>query len=181
MWKNGSSNYVPNWVKINSQKFFRAENRFGKKINSISPLCEDAVAADKKAFVELLTFIRDYDEEEGTVIAIQIENEMGLLTTDRDYSTYANNKYFDLVPSELIEVYGKNDGKYEEVFGEEAPEIFMVYSFAKAVNEIGILNYEEGSIISNHWKAGRQLNGDDRYTIRYYSMPDIRRLELFNY
>ena len=36
--------------------------------------------------------IREVDEEESTVIVMQVENEIGLLNTARDYSALANGK-----------------------------------------------------------------------------------------
>ena len=84
LWKNGASDYVPAWVKARPDLFFRARDAFGAPINTISPLCDEAVARDARAFAALMAHLRDADSRENTVIAVQVENEIGLLN-----ATYA--------------------------------------------------------------------------------------------
>ena len=48
------------------------------------------------------------DKEEGTVIMIQIENEIGMLEDARDYSKEANALFNAPVPAELMSYLQKN-------------------------------------------------------------------------
>lgn len=135
LWKNGESMYVPSWVKKNYKKYFRA--CYPGKISSttISPLCEEAVKADSKAFKQLMDHIKKVDSEENTVIMIQVENEIGFLKSDRDYSEYAQDQFYKNVPDSIATAYGKN-GNWNEVFGEDASEYFMAYHYACAIEQI---------------------------------------------
>jgi hypothetical protein len=67
--------------------------------------------ANLKAYQALLRHIKEYDSENQTVIMMQPENETGMLPTARDYSTLANKKFAEAVPSEFIEYLKKNKDK----------------------------------------------------------------------
>ena len=135
LWKNAESMYVPAWMKKDTATYFRAEKVNGEPLNTISPLCSAAVEKDRMAFTALMEHIREVDEKENTVIVIQVENEIGLLGTDRDYSPAANEAFAGQVPSALAEATGKS-GTWSEVFGENASESFMAWSFGRAVETI---------------------------------------------
>lgn len=68
LWKNSESNYVPAWVKQDTDKYFRVRDAWHKPLNIISPLCEAAVAADARAFARLMAYIYEVDAQENTVI-----------------------------------------------------------------------------------------------------------------
>ncbi len=135
LWKNAESMYVPSWVKRDSETFFRVKKVNGEATNTISPLCSAAVDADKMAFCRLMEHIKEFDEDASTVIVIQVENEMGLLGTDRDYSANANELFSDSIPSELSDKYNVT-GSWKTAFRDDAEEYFMAYHFAKAVEHI---------------------------------------------
>lgn len=135
LWKNAESMYVPGWMKKDTETFFRVKKVNGDKINTISPLCKAAVEADKKAFAEIMKHIKAIDENDTTVIIMQVENEIGLLGTERDYSEVANQQFESEIPDDMAKLYGVN-GSWKEAFGESAEEYFMAYHFAKAVEEI---------------------------------------------
>lgn len=137
LWKNATSTYVPKWVKLDTEKYFRAEERHGRKTATISPLCEKAIDADRKAFSKLMEQIKAINESETTVIAVQIENEIGLLNSDRDYSDFAEKIFKNEVSDELKRVFDISEkGNYEQLFGEDAPEVFMTYAYALAIEKI---------------------------------------------
>ena len=52
--------------------------------------------------------IATVDKEEGTVIMIQIENEIGMLEDARDYSREANKIFNAPVPAEFMTYLQKN-------------------------------------------------------------------------
>ncbi len=135
LWKNAESMYVPAWVKQDTVTYFRAEKCNGDRMTTISPLCRAAVERDRRAFAAVMERIRTLDEKENTVIAIQVENEIGLLGTDRDYSAAANEAFLAPIPSALAAAIGQQ-GSWEEVFGEDAGESFMAWHFASAVESI---------------------------------------------
>ncbi|MBO6128673.1 MAG: DUF5597 domain-containing protein [Pseudobutyrivibrio sp.] len=152
LWKNAESMYVPGWVKKDNHKFFLAEKVNGDRINTISPLCRDAVEADKKAFAAIMAHIKAIDENECTVIAMQVENEIGVLGTARDYSSVANEAFNAPIPSEIGSLYNVS-GSWKEAFGDNAEEYFMAYHFAKAVEEITVAGQKEYNIpcYANAW------------------------------
>lgn len=135
LWKNAESMYVPRWMKQDSKKYFHARKINGEPLNTISPLCEAAVEKDAYAFSKIMEYIRGEDEEENTVIVMQVENEIGLLGTERDYCEEANTAFQTQVPDCIAEEFGRN-GNWEDIFGQDAGEYFMAYSFAKAVEKI---------------------------------------------
>lgn len=135
LWKNAESMYVPGWMKKNPELYFRAEKVNGDKLTTVSPLCAAAVEKDRQAFTALMRKIREIDAEENTVVTIQVENEIGLLGTDRDYSEAANKLFEAPVPENIAAVAGKS-GTWKEVYGDDAGESFMAWAFASAVEKI---------------------------------------------
>lgn len=142
LWKNGESTYVPSWVKRDSRKYWRARYRGGIVSQTVSPLCQDAVQADAKAFGAFMRHLRAADEKESTVLLVQVENEIGFLGSDRDYSAEAEELFAGKVPREVAGGFGK-DGTWEEVFAEDAGEMFMAYYYALAVEQIGAAGKKE--------------------------------------
>lgn len=135
LWKNGESKYVPGWVKKNFGKYFRERYPNGEMSETISPLCGDAVKADANAFGKLMKHLKETDSDKNTVIMIQVENEIGFLGSDRDYSEKADTEFDKDVPEEVEKAFGRK-GKWKEAFKEDAGEYFMAYHYAKAVQEI---------------------------------------------
>lgn len=132
LWKNGASTYVPGWVKRNPDKYFLCVNEEGRRVNTVSPLCREAVLADAKAFQKLMQFIKEMDEKERTVLMVQVENEIGLLGSARDHSPKADEQFGQEVPSLLSE----KGGTWSESFGKDAEEYFMGWHYANAVETI---------------------------------------------
>lgn len=133
LWKNGKSEYVPHWIKTDTDCFYMVGEN-GRKVESISPLCEKAVELDKKAYTQLLKHLSEIDEER-TVIMIQVENETGIWDNPRDYSEVANAAYQANIPPDMAEFFSIK-GTWEKVFADSAPEYFMSYYFAHAVERI---------------------------------------------
>ncbi len=134
LWKNGESMYVPGWMKRDLYTYYRVELANGEKTNTISPLCQAAIEKDAAAFAAVMAHLKDVDEEENTVIFIQVENEIGILGAERDYSVPANKAFAAPMPALLREAYG--EASWESAFGVDAPEAFMAYHFAAAVETI---------------------------------------------
>ena len=132
LWKNGESFYTPGWVKRDYKTYFRACYPGGIPSDTVSPFCETAIEADKNAFCHLMNYLQEYDSEEQTVIMVQVENEIGFLGAERDFSEAAEEKYAEMVP-ESVNCQGVN---WKTAFGEDAPETFMAFYYARAVEKI---------------------------------------------
>ncbi len=135
LWKNGESMYVPGWMKQDSQKYFRVQTVGGEKLDTISPFCYAAVEKDKNALSHIMSHLKEIDESESTVIAVQVENEIGVLGAERDYCKQANDAFLEKIPA-LLKEDGMDSLDWKAGFGDNAEDFFMAYYYAKAVNEI---------------------------------------------
>lgn len=166
LWKNGESMYVPGWMKKDSQSYFRVRKANQEKLNTISPFCDAAVKKDAKAFAGLMNHIREQDRGCYTVITMQVENEVGLLGSDRDYCEAAREKFTQQIPEVLAEEY-QTGGTWEEAFGEDAGEYFMAYYFAVALERIASAGrssyplpcYTNAWLKQHPWYAGSYPSG----------------------
>ena len=156
-WKNSMSCYAPLWFKRDYRKYPRARTRDGKPLEIASAFSENVFRADNKAFAAWLEHIAEKDRDHGTVIMIQIENEIGMLEDARDHSKEADRLFRSSVPEELT-AYLKNmgdmlhpymkdrweangsrtSGTWTEVFGEDiyTDEIFMAWHYAGYVERM---------------------------------------------
>ncbi|MCB0569084.1 MAG: DUF5597 domain-containing protein [Phaeodactylibacter sp.] len=156
-WKNSMSCYAPAWVKLGFEQYPRARDAAGRSQEILSPFSRNVLEADKRAFEQLMRFIRDFDGETGTVLMVQVENEIGMLPSARDHSPLANEAFDKAVPAPLIEYLQqhkaqlaptlheawrangyKTSGNWEAVFGKglHTDEIFMAWFYAVFTNEI---------------------------------------------
>lgn len=135
LWKNSESMYVPAWMKKDSKTYWLARKAGGETINTISPLCQAAVNKDRDAFCALLSHLKSIDREQNTVITIQVENEIGVMGTERDYSEEAQKAFKTDIPEEIANLF-HTEGSWKEAFTDRAEEYFMAYHYAKAVETI---------------------------------------------
>ena len=163
-WKNGVSSYAPEWVKRDTARFPRARGSSNRNVkdvlSTLSPSCRDA---DAQAFAALMRRIRKTDTRH-TVIAVQVENEMGIRPEIRDLSETADAAYRQPVPPELIahltrhrgtlhpvlakrwESAGhRTAGTWEEVFGTgaDSEELFSVWHYARYTQAIAAAGKRE--------------------------------------
>jgi len=155
-WKNGESNYTPDWVKTDMKRFPRMIFKDGKISTTISNTNRNCLNADLKAYKKLMERIAQVDKH-GTVLMMQIENEVGLLGGTRDFSPEATKLFEQQVPGELINYMNNNltklkpnirepyvsngskaQGTWEGVFGKlpATDEIFMAWNYANYINEL---------------------------------------------
>ena len=146
--KNGHPNYVPEYVKLDPETYRLAVEPDGLPVPSLSPHCRATLEADKRAFVELMKCVREEDQDYGTVLAIQVENEAGLAGTDRDYSKEAQADFEKGVPQELAGVEipdsgasGK-DNSWRGRFGRHANEACTAWYQARYIGEIAAAGKE---------------------------------------
>jgi hypothetical protein len=114
-WKNGYSMYAPGWVKNNPERFPRAKDKDGNSYEMLSALNQESRNADAKAFKALMHHIKEIDAKYQTVIAMQIENEVGLFYSPRDYGNAANAAYDRGVPQNLLRYLSDHKGRIHPV------------------------------------------------------------------
>lgn len=180
MSKNGHPNYAPNYIKLHPKTYRIALGPDKAPVASLSPHCMDTLERDRKAFEKMMIFLKEYDGTRRTVIAVQIENEMGYANTDRDYSLMAQADYEKPVPEVIRTVVLEDTGledsdKVEQnkttwrgCFGRHAHEAFSSWYHANFINQIakaGKKHYDIPMIINvmvgeqNYEEAGRCYNG----------------------
>ena len=167
-WKNAECMYAPAWVKQDLKRFPRAQiekgkNKAGRQVSptipvkmpytTLSYLGQETAQADARAFAAFLGFLKDYDEAEQTVVAVQVENETGLLGAAREVSDEADALFAAAVPADFAAylrahtdtmteeiraavLTGKPEGSWSEVFGDAADELFSAYHVARFVNTV---------------------------------------------
>ena len=134
-WKNTSPNYAPEWVKMNPARFPRMRTADGRNHSVLSPHGRTTLEADKKAFVALMTHLRDSDPQD-TAIMVQVENEIGSYGLARDHSPEAERLFRGPVPAELTQRLGKRPGNWSETFGDFADQAFASWHMARYADEI---------------------------------------------
>lgn len=142
LWKNSESMYVPRWMKLDTETYFRVRKASGEKIDTISPFCTAAVEKDAAAFSQVMAHIRETDSDASTVIAMQIENEIGLLGTECDYCEEAKKAFEEEIPEAMKNEYSVS-GNWKCAFGDHAEEYFMAYYFSAAVEKISSAGKKE--------------------------------------
>ncbi len=151
-WKNGMMKYAPAWVKGDPQRFRRVISPAGVPLAVLSSHCQANEDADRRAFCALLEHLRQHDGDERTVIAVQVENEPGILGSDRDYSPDAERQFQAPVPPGLIEALerapgayahalwqaagARESGSWPEVLGDAAGEVFSAWSIAGYIDRL---------------------------------------------
>lgn len=155
-WKNSMSCYAPAWIKTNESRFPRAQDHTGRGLEILSAFSKNNLDADKKAFTELMKHLKATDKAQ-TVIMVQVENEIGMLTEAREYTAETNKAFNNEVPKELMkyliankdslvpelrEHWAKTNfatkGNWEKVFGKSlaTDELFQAWYYAKYTNTI---------------------------------------------
>lgn len=187
-WKNGTSSYVPGWVKQDYHRFPRIPIRDGRSAEVLSTLAEANWQADATAFAALMQHIRTVDSTHHTVIMIQVENEVGIQSDSRDRTPAANAAFAGQVPQELMEqlkehqnelapevlqswmAHGlKASGTWEEIFGSgpDTDEFFMAWNYARYIDAITVAGKNQYALpmFVNTWlrhptnKMGDWLHG----------------------
>lgn len=107
-WKNGMSSYAPVWVKADTQRFPRVIERGGRQVEILSPLANETMQADSKAFAALMHHIKEVDGAKHTVLMMQVENEVGVLGDSRDRSPVADKAFAAAVPAQVFSYLQKH-------------------------------------------------------------------------
>lgn len=95
-------------------------NKQGEPLAALSTFSAASLEADANALNRLMKHIRQVDEKDQTVILVQVENEVGLFNSPRDYSPEATKAYNQGVPAQLMRYLVTNKGQLQ-------PEIERVW------------------------------------------------------
>jgi len=107
--------------KDNPKRFKRVTSLTGNEIWVLSSHCQANLEADKKAFAALCKHIQVEDNVEHTVIGIQVENEPGIIGSDRDYGSEAQTVFDKVVPTKLVqEIKKAGKGKVFDICSRQA-------------------------------------------------------------
>jgi hypothetical protein len=160
-FKNAASTYAPTWVRSDSKRFPRAVVSkadgsvswgHGPVLSVFSP---ELLEADKRAFGHAMETIANLDQNQ-TVVMVQVENEVGLLGSSRDYCELAEEQWSGAVPEAILQAFtsgigvddhsrsawvaagSKPSGTWVDVVGDtwQGHEIFMAWYFAQYVNGV---------------------------------------------
>lgn len=169
-WKNATSSYTPDWVKRDTDRFPRAHVTDRGAIEHLSPFAKSSRTADATAFSSLLAHVNRIDNS-GTVIMVQVENEVGLLGDSRDRSALAQASWNAPVPTQVIDIIAaapntpvhqcwsaagqRYSGSWHEVLGDtaDAHEAFMAWAYASYVEEVAAAGRRMNSVplLVNAW------------------------------
>lgn len=182
--KNGGLHFVPDWVRNDKERFFRALKPDGKETYAVSPFCQAAIEADREAFILLMRRIKEKDVERNIVIMMQPENETGCqeIDGDRDYGATATEAWNSPVPSGLLRYLKLHDGRlvgwlqevwdrhgkraegtWPQVFGSDSDgqKIFMSCYTARFVEAVASTGREEYDLpmFANDWLGSLRSPG----------------------
>jgi hypothetical protein len=162
-WKNAVSTYVPRWVKTDLDRFPRAVLSGGRRIEHLTAFCPESRDADARAFAALMRRIREVDTD-GIVLAVQVENEIGLLGDTRDRGELAEAAFASAVPAAVVDAVASDrsmplhaewvahgscrEGTWSEVFpdSDRRDEAFMAAAFAAYVGHVAAAGAAEHDV-----------------------------------
>ena len=157
-WKNAFSEYAPGWVKSDMKRFPRALSAHGAPLEILSTFGAATLRADSAAFRSLMAHLREKDQEQQTVLMVQVENEIGYLGPGRDRSPEAGREFDGPVPRDLISKleamraelspelaanFNPRGRAWREIFGDAANEVFMAWRYAMFVNSVAAAGKQE--------------------------------------
>jgi hypothetical protein len=138
-WKNGSQHFMPEWMKLDTQRYPHALDRNGQAVDSPSPFATASLAADQRAFTAFMRHLKQVDPQR-TVIMVQVENEPGSWGSVRDFSPAAQKVFDAPVPPEILRAMPPlNDSPsptWSAAYGPDADEYFNAWSVARYVGRV---------------------------------------------
>ena len=142
-FKNAAMHYAPAWVK-EDKAYPRMIDQSGNPMRTLAADAETTIEADSRAFAAFMRHLKEIDGDRHTVIAVQVENEAGVLGTDRDHSERANYLFGQQVPAAALAAFHKDKpGTWAEVFGSHAAETFAAYYQALYLNRVAAAGKKE--------------------------------------
>lgn len=149
-WKNSMSSYVPDWIKKDAARFPRVRDNADRSMEILSVFGKNTYQADESAFVKLLSHLKAKDPSQ-VVLMIQVENEIGMLSTAREHSAIADQAFASNVPTQLM--------SYLEAHRDSlAPELSSRWA-------------KQGNKLQGDWSTlfGNGLSTDEYFQAWYYA------------
>jgi beta-galactosidase GanA len=138
-WKNGNPHYMPEWMKLATDRYPRVVDKSGRPADSPSPFATAAQDADAKAFAALMGHLKVADPVR-TVLMVQVENEPGTGGNLRDYSPAAQKIYDAPVPADVLKAMNVQNAasspNWQAVFGPDADVCFHNWAVAKYIGQV---------------------------------------------
>jgi len=137
-WKNGSSHYMPLWMRTSDSTSPHVIGANGKAVDSPSPFSVATLQADIKAFSALMNHLKTADAQR-TVLMVQVQNEPGTWGSVRDYSPDAQKIFEAPVPPELLTALNKKtdaNANWQTAFDDAADEYFHAWSIARYIQQV---------------------------------------------
>ncbi|MET9730201.1 DUF5597 domain-containing protein [Streptomyces sp. NPDC006458] len=166
-WKNGSSSYAPSWVKLDSERFPLQTDEAGHTLDNLSPFSAANRDADAAAFAAFMEHLSHADSRSGTVIMVQVENELGLLGPARSYGPDALAAWAAPVPATLLKALrekasphvsapaGSVHPSWGDLDGDEdrKAELFMAWHYALYAGYVAAagLQRHDVPLFTNAW------------------------------
>lgn len=179
-WKNTSPNYAPSWVKLDNERFPRIIRQDGSVHSTLSPLFQETLDADRRAFRELMRHLRVIDGDRQTVILVQVENEPGVYGSVRDYSPTAQAMFAEAAPTELVQALGARPGTWTQAFGDDADEFFHAWHVARFIGQVAAAGREEYALPMYANAALRDPFGDQDPMTYASGGPTWNVIEIYN-
>jgi hypothetical protein len=120
-WKNACTFYAPDYIRDDHATYPRAVDRSGRLLVSLCPSGETTWRRDCAALKALMEHLRAVDEDH-TVIMVQVENEPGILGSDRCYCPNCTERFAE--------------DKWEQAWGAHAAEAFSAASIAQYIDRL---------------------------------------------
>lgn len=144
-YKNAEIGYAPADVVADVKTYRRVRTREGAELPEvICPLSVPTRDRDVAAFTEVMTRLREADQGTYTTVMMQVENEPGILGSDRCYCT------------ECDTAFAESQAELEEAHGPRAAEAFSaqcVANYLEAVAAAGRTAYDL-PMFMNVWLGG---------------------------
>lgn len=124
----GESQYVPNWVKKDETRFPRARlldpsNGSTRLGSTLSPFSKETLTRDTHAFCRFMELLKHVDGQHGTVIMVQVQNEVGLVGDSRDRHPDSENLYNAPVPEDLLDHISSQYKNFTPYFRSNYPDL----------------------------------------------------------
>jgi Domain of unknown function (DUF5597)/Beta-galactosidase len=191
-WKNSASTYMPSWVKKEVDRYPRVKDQSGKTLEILSAFGEASCEADAAAFRALMKHIRETDQQYQTVVMMQVENEVGILNSNRDYSIIANKAFGNAIPKEVSNYLinnkeklvpelsavwraagAKTNGTWEEVFGKSVFNDKDWKAFSYYTEEL-FMAYHYAKYIGRVAAAGKEEYPIPMFVNAWLKQPDTQ-------
>ena len=69
-WKNGSQHYMPEWMKLDPERYAHVVNTNGERVDSPSPFAQASLDADSRAFTAFMRHLKMANSERTVLILL---------------------------------------------------------------------------------------------------------------